>query len=70
MSTTPHRCHDCQHLATHGNQRTFCAKKHAIRYEFPSDASATDFGFRATGKSCGRSFTKRDSSFYQRSKQP
>ena len=65
MSTT-HRCHECQHLATHGNQRAFCAKKHKIAYEFPADATATDFGFRAVGKGCGDSFTLRDSSYYLR----
>lgn len=64
MSTT-HRCHDCQHLGT-SNERAYCKKKHAIAYEFPADSLATDYGFKATGKSCARDFTPRDSSFYQR----
>lgn len=67
--STPHRCHDCQHLTTHGHERAFCAKRHAIRYEFPASSIATDFGFRAVG-SCGRSFTPRDASFYTKPAAP
>lgn len=62
--STPRRCHDCQHLATNGNSRAYCSKRHKIAYEFPADSLATDFGFRAVLKDCARSFVPRDSSYY------
>lgn len=67
--STPHRCHDCQHLMPSGSNSAYCSKKHKIAYEFPADSLATDFGFRAVG-SCGRSFTKRNASFYTKPAAP